>query len=301
MSNRDALKRYGFCLTHNKYNHMSIKLRLEQNDPDFRYRHYVIQKFFSVDAGTKEQPQPGGGLPELEGPRGEDGFAQLDVQSRHFRIHYQRLNTKVLKFIKILTFNVREDDLQCIVETRSLSLEYLSFKKLLGVYERFLESFPTDLKHDLELLRGPKRKTLSIRQYFAVLYRSEQKRILVNQIKLVKVVTHILERLMKGMTLDFAVTRVFELESKQDFVLNRKMLDNYLTALKTGLQKNKEAYLKLHNLTEEQMQALDAATLDHGFNQRRIRPTEVKGYEQMLSRMLDAPLESSERNKNWTL
>ena len=49
------------------------------------------------------------------------------------------------------------------------------------------------------------------------------------------------------------------------------------------------------------MQALDAATLDRGFNQRRIRPTEVKGYEQMLSRMLQAPLESSERNKNWTL
>jgi len=29
MSNRDALKRYGFCLTHNKYNNMYIKLRLE--------------------------------------------------------------------------------------------------------------------------------------------------------------------------------------------------------------------------------------------------------------------------------
>lgn len=74
-----------------------------------------------------------------------------------------------------------------------------------------------------------------MRQYFAVLYRSEQKRILVNQIKLVKVVIHILERLMKGMTLDFAVTRVFELESKQDFILNRKMIDNYLTSLQTGL------------------------------------------------------------------
>lgn len=49
------------------------------------------------------------------------------------------------------------------------------------------------------------------------------------------------------------------------------------------------------------MQALDAATLDQGFSERRMRPTEVKGYEQMLSRMLDAPLESSERNKNWTL
>jgi hypothetical protein len=35
MSNRDALKRYGFCLTQNKYNNMCIKLRLEQNDPEF--------------------------------------------------------------------------------------------------------------------------------------------------------------------------------------------------------------------------------------------------------------------------
>jgi hypothetical protein len=37
---------------------------------------------------------------------------------------------------------------------------------------------------------------------------------LINQIKLVKIVMHILERMMKGMTLDFAVTRVFEFESK---------------------------------------------------------------------------------------
>ena len=29
MSNRDALKNYGFCLTQNKYNNMCIKLRLE--------------------------------------------------------------------------------------------------------------------------------------------------------------------------------------------------------------------------------------------------------------------------------
>lgn len=138
----------------------------------------------------------------------------MDVQSRHFRIYYQRLNTKVLKFIKILTYNVHEDDLQVIVETRSLSLEYLSLKKLQGVYERFLESFPTTLAEDLEMLRGPERKNLSVRNYFAVLYRSEQKRILVNQIKLVKVTLHILERLMKGLTFDFAVTRVFDLETK---------------------------------------------------------------------------------------
>ena len=32
MSNRDALKRYGFCLTQNKYNNIYIKLRLEHAD-----------------------------------------------------------------------------------------------------------------------------------------------------------------------------------------------------------------------------------------------------------------------------
>jgi len=104
----------------------------------------------------------------------------MDIQSRHFKIYYQKLNTKVLKFIKILTFNVKEDDIACIIESRSLSLEYLSLKKLKIVYEQFLASFPTTLKEDLEILRGKERDDLNIRQYFAVLYRSEQKRILIN-------------------------------------------------------------------------------------------------------------------------
>ena len=51
---------------------------------------------------------------------------------------------------------------------------------------------------------------------------------------------------MKGMTLDFAVTRVFELESKKEFIVNRMMIDNYLTSLKNGLQKNQREYLDLH-------------------------------------------------------
>ena len=82
--------------------------------------------------------------------------------SRHFKIYYQKLNTKVLKFIKILTFNVREDDLAVIVETRSISLEYLSFKRLKAVYEEFLANFPTTLEEDLRLLRE-ERKEMSPR------------------------------------------------------------------------------------------------------------------------------------------
>jgi hypothetical protein len=112
-------------------------------------------------------------------------------------------------------------------------------QKVQVVYEDFLESFPTTLKQDQHLLKDPiERSKLEPRQYFAVVFRSEQKRILVNQIKLVKVVLHILERLMKGVTFDFAVTRIFELESRQDHHVNRLMCGSYLKSLERGLKKN---------------------------------------------------------------
>jgi hypothetical protein len=101
------LKRYGFCLTSNKYNNMFIRLKLEMNDPDFKYRYFLLQKFFQMDI------QP-------------DNEGCLSVQSRHFKIYYQKFNTKVLKFVKILNFNVKDDDISTVIETRSISLEYLS-------------------------------------------------------------------------------------------------------------------------------------------------------------------------------
>ena len=118
MTNKESLKRYGFCIPWNKYNHMNIKLRLEQTDPDFMQRRFILKKFFSVE--------------------NHDESESLDVSSRHFRIYFQKLNTKILKFVKILTFNLDEDDLDCILETRSLSLEFLSLQKLKNVYVQFL-------------------------------------------------------------------------------------------------------------------------------------------------------------------
>ena len=92
-------------------------------------------------------------------------------------------------------------------------------------------------------LRNPaKLATLTVRQHAAYIYRSEQKRILINQISLIKILLHMIERLMRGMTLEFAVTRVFELETKREFPVNRLMIDNYLTSLKRGLKKNEDAY-----------------------------------------------------------
>jgi Rubisco LSMT substrate-binding len=89
------------------------------------------------------------------------------------------LNTKVLKFIKILNFNVHDDDISCIVETRSLSLEYISLQKLRTVYEEFLASFPTNLKEDTRILREDMAK-LNGNKFFALIYRSDMKKILIN-------------------------------------------------------------------------------------------------------------------------
>jgi hypothetical protein len=160
MSNREMLKRYGFCIPYNKYNYLYIKLRLEPNDPEFAYRKFVLRKFFSI-----EDPKKGGDV--------------MDISSRHFRVYFQKLNTKVLKFLKILTFNVKEDDISCIVETRSLSLEYISFQKLKKVYEEFLESFPTNLKEDLRIMKEDVGKYTG-NQFFGLVYRSEMKKILIN-------------------------------------------------------------------------------------------------------------------------
>jgi hypothetical protein len=60
---------------------------------------------------------------------------------------------------------------------------------------------------------------------------------------------HILERLMKGMTVDFALQRVFELESKQDVNINRKMMENYTKTLRKGLDKNQQKFLEVNNVT----------------------------------------------------
>ena len=56
---------------------------------------------------------------------------------------------------------------------------------------------------------------------------------------------------MRGMTLEFAVTRVFELETKREFPVNRLMIDNYLTSLKRGLKKNEDAYFKARGMDPE--------------------------------------------------
>lgn len=58
---------------------------------------------------------------------------------------------------------------------------------------------------------------------------------------------------MKGITLEFALERVFDLERREDVLPNRRMIENYIRSLRNGLAKNKHSYLKVNEITEEEL------------------------------------------------
>lgn len=91
---------------------------------------------------------------------------------------------------------------------------------------------------------------------------------------------NIIQRLMKGFTLEFAMERVIDLERNEDVKVNRLMIDNYIKSLKKGLDRNKESYLKINGISEETLQAQHAEKrLEGGISAKKLRQFEVKGYE----------------------
>ena len=105
-----------------------------------------------------------------------------------------------------------------------------------------------------------------------------------------------IERLMRGMTLEFAVTRVFELENRREFPINRLMIDNYLTSLKRGMKKNEDDYFKARGMDPESGKELMKETqkqMMQDMSRVAYRQYEVKGYEKMIERIMEQPLQSS--------
>lgn len=124
---------------------------------------------------------------------------------------------------------------------------------------------------------------------------------MINQVKLIKILIHMIERLMRGMTLDFAVLRVFELETKKEFPVNRLMIDNYLSSLKRGMKKNEEEYYKVRNMDPVKGKQLMMETqkkMMQDMSRVAYRQFEVKGYEKMIERIMEQPLASSAQNNN---
>lgn len=157
--------------------------------------------------------------------------------------------------------------------------------------------FPTCLQEDLELMRNQEwLKKRSVREYMAMVYRTEQKRILINQIKLVKIAMTIIERMMRGNTLEFAVLRVHELESAKDHVVNRVMMQSYLNSLERGLKKNTLDYYASKGLDSVEGEALLKEVqkeMRNDVSKTAYKQFEMKGYERMIGRIMEGSLQQN--------
>ena len=101
---------------------------------------------------------------------------------------------------------------------------------------------------------------------------------------------HILERIMRGQTLEFAVLRVHELESKLDHPVNRMMLNNYLQSLDKGMKANASMYYKQRNLTNDEGDELlkeVQRSMRYEVSKQKYRQNEVKGHEKMMLRIIE--------------
>lgn len=104
---------------------------------------------------------------------------------------------------------------------------------------------------------------------------------------------------MKGMTMEFALMRIFELESKQDVTINRRMIDNYIKQLKQGFLKNRKEFLQINDLTLDQLRAIQAEKKFVDFvGKAEMKRFELTGQEKMLARILEAPMKSAKENNN---
>lgn len=80
------------------------------------------------------------------------------------------------------------------------------------------------------------------------------------------------------------------------------MIDNYIKSLKRGFELNRDRFLEMNNMTLEEMRQIHANKRFVEFvDKTELKKFEMSGYEQMLSRILEAPMKSAVENNNQEL
>ena len=201
--NMKLLRNYGFCMEYNKYEFAEVSLvELASSIEKMK----LALKVFHMDSKSK-----------------------MIAMYYNIRVYYQRICMNLLTYCRIILFDEKtvnqsksKLDLQTEMKTISYAIKVLQLRLL---------EFPTTLKEDLEILNG---KTKSSRHYFAVLYRSEKKKILHHQIYLLLIAREIVERCINGAQWNDAILPTQSEKSANQFniALNRKMLKSYLNMIK---------------------------------------------------------------------
>jgi len=198
LSNRTALIRYGIALEYNKYEHIHLKIP---------YLKYVKD----VDWLSKKIK-----------------YFKLSRYMR-FKLKRTKINISLINFCKGENFTMDFKDYERILKPIDIDLEIQGVRRAYEYLQAFLESFSKTPEENKEMLKDP---NVGYHEYFATVYKLERQRILIFHSKALLVVEEILNRLKKGLTLEFAVMRVHDLETDEECNRNRIFIADYLDMLR---------------------------------------------------------------------
>jgi hypothetical protein len=195
-SNRQLLSTYGFSLKVNHFNYARVKVLLQDLTLDQR-----LKSFLS------------------------------DIQAFViFKLKKDWIAEEFLRTIRGLHWNFEMND-KSFLDPVNIELEKKVLDTGIFILTGYLKKFPTTLEEDLKLLQDD----LELRRYFAVLFRSQVKEIIKNQINFMKIAKEIILR-SETQPLGESLGQVESLESSSgnlylEVESNRRSLERYLSKL----------------------------------------------------------------------
>jgi len=197
LSNRLMLLRYGCALEWNKYEHIHLKVPYTEELKEFSHTLEKV-KYFRLNKWKK------------------------------FKLRRTSVSVDFLTYCKATLWNMKEYTLDMLVRPVNVDLEILGMEKATRVLEEFLGKFEHSMEENERMLQDPK---VFYHDYFAVVYRLERQRLAKFHLEGIRVVIEMLKRVKKGMTPEFAMLRVHDLESDEEYHRNRVFLQNYTLML----------------------------------------------------------------------
>ena len=198
LSNRKMLLRYGMALEYNKYDHVHFKL------PYFSY----IDSNAWLISKLKEHKV--------------SKFKKLKARRRSF-------NPQLVNFYKAAAWRYKSHSIEELLEPKNSDLELIGLEGVKKLFDDYLSS----CKHgEAELEKMLYDENIGYHEYFAVVFNLERQRCIRFHFRATLVLIEIMRRLTKSLKLNFALVRVDELETEEEFHRNRFFLSKYINRLR---------------------------------------------------------------------
>ena len=193
LSNRLMLLRYGMALEWNKYEHIHFKIPYTNELKDSRY---VLEKI---------------------------KYFRLNKWKR-FKLRRTSFNVDLVNYCKATFWTLNKHSIDSLLKPVNSEFELLGLSKAKEFLEKFLKGFSSTIEEHENQLKDPK---ILYHEYFAIVYKLERQRVAAFHLQAIKVLIEIIGRLKKGVTAEFSLLRVHDLESEEEYNRNRIFFQKY--------------------------------------------------------------------------